>query len=149
MDELDEIYYRASATETERRERPKRRNVRRPPGSAGGPQFTARLLQHLKWHHAAQDRSATKSQLASALHTGTRQVEGAIQTLRGLGEMICSDGRGYWITTDPDEWDEQIDALARRIHTQMETVAQMRRARDERRRASLAAHGGQHEIFGG
>lgn len=57
---------------------------------------------------------ATLDELARWTSESRRSVEEAIQALRLRGEPILADGRGVWLSTDPDEIRRVVRARRRR-----------------------------------
>ena len=73
------------------------------------------VLSRLSW---GRDRSVRLGDLAEALEWPRRAVEQAVQDLRLQGKAIASDGRGVWLTADPDELDATYLSLRKRIRSQ-------------------------------
>ena len=57
---------------------------------------------------------ATLSELAGWVGSPRREVEEAIQALRLAGQPILADGRGVWLSSDPDEIRRVVRSRRRR-----------------------------------
>ena len=53
-------------------------------------------------------------------------VRGCINLVRSMGIPICSNAKGYWYSSDPEEIQRTVDHIEDRIKKQQEAVSGLR-----------------------
>lgn len=77
------------------------------------------------------DAAITLSRLAEMTGQSRRAIEAAIHDARLQGVPICTDHRGAWLATAPQEAREQASRLRTRAIHQFETAQALERAADK------------------
>ena len=85
------------------------------------------MIRHL---NVGADAAITLSRLAEMTGHSRRAIEAAIHDARLQGVPICTDHRGAWLATTPQEAREQAQRLRTRAIHQMSTARALERAAD-------------------
>lgn len=83
------------------------------------------MIRHL---NVGADAAITLSELAEMTGQSRRAIEAAIHDARLQGVPICTDHRGAWLATTPQEAREQAQRLRTRAIHQIETAQALERA---------------------
>lgn len=75
----------------------------------------AALLTHLKQHHYGCGRAVSSGVLEAAFCVTGREIRTAVNTLRSMGEPVCSDENGYYCAANEQELQHSIRQLDSRI----------------------------------
>ena len=73
-------------------------------------------------------RPQTIGSIRARTGLATRRIQEAIEAARRTNAAaVCSDGRGYWLARDTDEYRRNVEARRNRIATQAATIRAERR----------------------
>lgn len=88
-------------------------------------QFVQSFLAGMKAH--GKDNPIISKKIEKKLKLAGIEIRAIVGHLRRLGNPICSSGKGYYWTHDPDELQQTIDHLESRARVEFVTAAALKK----------------------
>ena len=88
-------------------------------------QFVQSFLAGMKAHR--KDNPIISNKIESKMGLTGPEVRDIVRHLRRLGNPICSSGKGYYWTHDPDDLQQTIDHLESRARVELVTAAALKK----------------------